>query len=103
MQEKDEQNRLLKAINDKINKMAKDMEHTTIADYIQLLNSPKKLIWTNFVAGISRGVGFAIGFTIIASTIVVVLQVMIQWNLPIVGHFISRLVELVNEQLKNGH
>jgi F0F1-type ATP synthase assembly protein I len=103
MQEKDEQNRLLKAINDKINKMAKDMEDTTIADYIQLLNSPRKLMWTNFVAGISRGVGFAIGFTIIASTIVVLLQVLIDWNLPIVGHFIARIVEHVNEQLKNGH
>jgi hypothetical protein len=103
MQENDEQNRLLKAINNKINKMAKDMEHTAIADYIQLLNSPRKLMWTNFVAGISRGVGFAIGFTLIASTIVVVLQVLIQWNLPIIGHFISRIVDLVNEQLSKGH
>jgi hypothetical protein len=62
MQEEDEQNRLLKAMSEKINKMAKEMEHTIIADYVQLLNSPRKLIWTNFIAGLSRGVGLAIGF-----------------------------------------
>jgi hypothetical protein len=101
--EKDEQNRLLKAINEKVNKMAKEMEHTTIADYIQLLNSPRKLIWTNFVAGLSRGVGLAIGFTLIASTIVALLQMLIHLNLPIVGHFIARIVTVVQEQLNKGH
>jgi hypothetical protein len=103
MQEVDEQNRLLKIISEKVDKMAKEMEHTTIADYIQLLNSPRKLIWTNFVAGLSRGVGLAIGFTIIASTIVYVLKIIISFNLPFVGHFIADIVQHVQYQLGTGH
>jgi hypothetical protein len=102
MQE-NEQNRLLKIISEKVDKMAKEMEHTTIADYIQLLNSPRKLIWTNFVAGMSRGVGIAIGFTIIASTIVYLLQIIISFNLPFVGQFIAEIVKHVQRQLGNGH
>ncbi|MEX2462513.1 MAG: DUF5665 domain-containing protein [Paenibacillaceae bacterium] len=102
MQENDEQNRLLQAMSEKIHKMAQQMEHTTIADYIQLINSPRKLIWTNFIAGMSRGVGIAIGFTIIASTIVYVLQILISFNLPIVGHFIAKIVEHVQYQLNSG-
>ena len=103
MQEDDEQNRLLRVISEKVDKMAKEMEHTTIADYIQLLNSPRKLIWTNFIAGMSRGVGIAIGFTIIASTIVYLLQIIISFNLPFVGHFIADIVKQVNNHLGNGH
>jgi hypothetical protein len=103
MQEENEQNRLLKFISEKVDKMAKDMEHTTIADYIQLLNSPRRLIWTNFVAGLSRGVGLAIGFTIIASTIVVVLKMLISFNLPFVGQFIAEIVKNVQHQLGTGH
>jgi hypothetical protein len=102
MQE-NEQNRLLKIISEKVDKMAKEMEHTTIADYIQLLNSPRKLIWTNFIAGMSRGVGIAIGFTIIASTIVYLLQIIISFNLPFVGQFIAEIVKHVQRQLGNGH
>jgi hypothetical protein len=98
-----EQNRLLQAMSEKIHKMAQQMEHTTIADYIQLLNSPRKLIWTNFLAGMSRGVGIAIGFTLIASTIVYVLQIIISFNLPIVGQFIAEIVKHVQTQLGNGH
>jgi hypothetical protein len=103
MQEEDEQNRLLKFISEKVDKMAKEMEHTAIADYIQLLNSPRKLIWTNFVAGLSRGVGLAIGFTIIASSIVVVLRMLISFNLPFIGQFIAEIIKHVNYQLGNGH
>jgi hypothetical protein len=104
MQKNDnEQNRLLQAMSEKIHKMAQQMEHTTIADYIQLLNSPRKLIWTNFLAGMSRGVGIAIGFTLIASTIVYMLQIIISFNLPFVGHFIAEIVQHVQYQLGNGH
>jgi Skp family chaperone for outer membrane proteins len=41
--ENNEQNRLLKAINEKVNKMAREMEHTTIADSrgVGLVLSPK--------------------------------------------------------------
>jgi hypothetical protein len=101
--DKDEQNQLLKAINEKVNKMAKEMEHTTIADYIQLLNSPRKLIWTNFVAGLSRGVGLAIGFTLIASSIIAILQMLIHLNLPFIGYFIAKIVTIVQDQLNKGH
>jgi hypothetical protein len=94
-----DQNRMLLEINQRVKKVAKDMEHTTIADYIQLLNSPRKLIWTNFVAGLSRGVGLAIGFTIIASTIVYFLQLLITLNLPYVGKFIADIVKLVQDHL----
>jgi hypothetical protein len=94
-----DQNRILLEINQKVKKVAKDMEHTTIADYIQLLNSPRKLIWTNFVAGLSRGVGLAIGFTIIASTIIYFLKILITFNLTFVGNFIADIVKHVQAQL----
>ena len=95
----DEQNRLLREMNDRVKKMAREMEHTTIADYILLLNSPKKLILTNLLAGVSRGVGIAIGFTLIASTIVYVLHWIVDLNIPFIGNIITKIVLKVQEQL----
>lgn len=99
MEEQDDQHKLLQEISEKIKKMAQQMEHTTLADYIQLLNSPKKLIWTNLLAGVSRGVGIAIGFTIIASSIVYVLHWIITLNIPFIGNIIAKIVQKVQEQL----
>jgi hypothetical protein len=96
---KKDQGRILAEMSGKIKKIAKDMEHTTIADYIQLLNSPRKLIVTNFIAGLSRGVGLAIGFTIIASVIVYLLNALVTLNIPIIGNFITYIVKEVQSQL----
>ncbi|MBO9604985.1 MAG: signal transduction histidine kinase [Paenibacillaceae bacterium] len=76
------------------------MERAHIADYVQLLANPRKLIWRNMVGGIARGVGIAIGLTIFTSVIVYLLKALGALNLPIVGDFIADLVEHVQYQLE---
>lgn len=93
-----------KQLLDKVNKqligIANQMERAQIADYVQLLNSPRRLIWVNILAGLSRGVGIAIGFTIFATTILYFLKMLIALNLPIIGDFIADIVRHVQYQLE---
>ncbi|MEB3100612.1 DUF5665 domain-containing protein [Ferviditalea candida] len=96
----DDERKLLPEIRDKLAKLAADMEKVQIADYVQLLNSPRKLIWTNLIAGISRGVGIAIGVTVFAAGILYVLQLLGALNLPIIGDFIAELIKIVQAQLE---
>ncbi|MBP1992777.1 DUF5665 domain-containing protein [Paenibacillus eucommiae] len=92
--------KLLKIINDKVSHIAAHMERTQIADYVQLLNHPRRLIWLNLLSGISRGVGIALGFTVFATTIVYVLQFVGALNLPIIGDYIAEIVKQVQFQLQ---
>ncbi|RAV20015.1 hypothetical protein DQG23_17950 [Paenibacillus contaminans] len=92
--------KLLDDMHRRITEMANQMERVQIADYVQLLNSPRKIIFTNIVAGISRGVGIAIGFTFFASTILYILQALGALNLPIVGDYIAEVVKYVKAQLE---
>jgi hypothetical protein len=92
--------KLLDDMHKRITEMANQMERVQIADYVQLLNSPRKIIFTNIVAGISRGVGIAIGFTFFASTILYILQALGALNLPIVGDYIAEVVKYVKAQLE---
>ncbi|WP_409341224.1 DUF5665 domain-containing protein [Paenibacillus sp. MBLB4367] len=94
------ENKLLADMNKRITEMANQMERVQIADYVQLLNSPRKIIFTNIIAGISRGVGIAIGFTFFASTILYILQALGALNLPIVGDYIAEVVKYVKAQLE---
>jgi hypothetical protein len=94
------QNRLLREMNQRMQKLGVQLEQTTIADYIQLLNSPRRLIITNLIAGISRGVGIALGFTLIASTIIYVLTWIGGMNLPWISEFIKTIVIQVQDELK---
>ncbi|GBF75490.1 hypothetical protein PA598K_03903 [Paenibacillus sp. 598K] len=90
----------LEALETRLQKVTVDMERSMIADYVQLLNRPRSLIWRNLLAGTARGVGIAIGFTFFAATILYVLQMLGALNLPIIGDYIADIVKIVQNQLE---
>lgn len=91
--------KLLSTINEKLENLAVQMEKSEIREYVQLMSRPWKIISTNVLAGIARGVGIAIGFTIFASTIVYFLQLLGKLDLPIIGKYIAEIVKVVQNQL----
>ncbi|GBG06174.1 hypothetical protein PAT3040_00683 [Paenibacillus agaridevorans] len=92
--------RSLEAVEKRLENVATNMERTHIADYVDMLNKPLKLIWRNLLAGTARGIGIAIGFTFFAATILYVLRILGALNLPIIGDYIADIVKIVQIQLE---
>lgn len=90
----------LAVLDGRLQHIASEMERTHIAEYVDLLNRPLKLIWRNLLAGVARGVGIAIGFTFFAATILYLLQILGALNLPIIGDYIAEIVRIVQIQLE---
>ncbi len=84
---------------DKIEELAQNMEKYNIAEYIQLLNDPKRFFWVNFIGGVVRGVGIAVGMTILGAILIYFLQQIVVLNLPLIGDFIAEIVKIVQEHL----
>ncbi len=70
-----------------------------IAEYVSLINSPRKILWLNFIIGIARGLGIAIGATLLGAIVLMLLFRLAELNLPIIGEFIARMVIIVKEYL----
>lgn len=98
--ESDSQNRLLQSLQEKITDLAISMEKMKLAEYVQLLNKPWRLMYINFIAGLARGVGVAIGFTILGAIVLYILRKLVLLHLPWIGDFIADIVRMV--QLKVG-
>ena len=81
-------------------KMAQDMERSRFSEYVRLLDNPRKLIWVNLLAGTSRGVGIAIGLSVFTSTILYILRAIGALDLPIIGDYITEIVDHVQRQLE---
>ena len=94
----------LDKMNKNIEKLAAHFEKVTIQDYMKIVGNPWKVIWMNFVAGIMRGFGLAIGLTIIFAILMILITKILSHliTLPFVGREIAQLVETVNTYLKHG-
>lgn len=49
------------------------------------------------MAGISRGIGIGIGVTLITAILVMLLQKIVTLNIPVIGEYISDIVEIVEK------
>lgn len=87
------ENLLLKQI-DRLNK---NLFESNLLDIVHLLGNRKKLLWTNLVAGISRGIGIGIGVTIITALLVMLLRKIVTLNIPIIGEYIADVIEIVQK------
>lgn len=87
------ENLLLKQI-DKLNK---NLFESNLIDIAGLLGNRKKLLWTNLIAGISRGIGIGIGVTIITALLVMLLRKIVTLNIPIIGEYIADVIEIVQK------
>ncbi|MCF7845938.1 MAG: DUF5665 domain-containing protein [Candidatus Peribacteraceae bacterium] len=67
-------------------RVAEKVSATGLDDFVRYLRSPWRILWSNFLAGIFRGLGFVIGATVVLAISVYVL-VQVLGNLPWVGEF----------------
>lgn len=78
-----------------IDKLTQMLQEMNIHDSLYILGSKKEIIKRNLLAGIARGIGGGIGFTIITAVIIYFLQRIVRLNIPIIGEYIKDIVDLV--------
>ena len=78
-------------------KLTRTMEKTRIAEYVDYLERPVRLLWVNFLIGIARGLGGTIGLAIVIGLLVVILQNLLLLNLPIISDSVADFIRMVQE------
>lgn len=96
----EEIDKILKDLSRKIDDIFLNMEKMKIADYVKLLDNPRRLFFLNFMAGLARGLGIAVGFTILGAMVLYTLRQLIMLNLPLISEFIAEVLKMT--QLKLG-
>lgn len=92
---KDDINKVLEKLDD----ISRRIQGITLAEYAEMIDSPKRMIWINFVAGLARGLGIAIGATLLAAIFLFILLRLGELNLPLIGKYIARLIKIVQTYL----
>ncbi|MEW5954061.1 MAG: DUF5665 domain-containing protein [Bacillota bacterium] len=95
----DRENQVIESLQERVAQLAINMEKMKLAEYVDLINNPWRLLYINFISGVSRGFGIAVGFAILGAIIILVMQRLVTLNLPVIGGFIADIVEIVMAQL----
>ena len=93
------ENEINKKILKKLEELSDRVQGNTIAEYVEMLRSPRRMIFINFIAGLARGFGIAIGATLLGAVFLFVLFRLASLNLPVIGRFIAEIVVIVQSFL----
>ena len=79
--------------------LVKIFEAAGVVDYLEYLQSGKRILWVNFRAGIARGFGVTVGMTLVVGVFIWVLTMLV--DLPLVGEYFGDAKQYVNEYAEN--
>lgn len=78
-----------------LERIALYFEKSKLNSYVEMLGKPRRWFFLNIWGGIGRGIGMAIGFTILGAVMFLILQQLVMLNLPIISEFIAEILDLV--------
>lgn len=93
---------LLRRVLRRLDDLSWRWQRLGIAEYVELFRHPGRLFWLNFLAGIARGLGAAVGFTLLGALVLLALQRAVELNLPFIGNLIADLLRIVRTELDSG-
>lgn len=64
----------------KLGKLVASFEKMKLGEYIQYLGKPWRIVWTNILVGVSRGIGLTLGMAIVIILIIKLLGLFISLN-----------------------
>lgn len=85
-------------LTSQVQRLANQLEKMRIGEYMDLMQKPRRLLFLNFIAGLARGFGIAVGATVVFALMVELLRRLIVLNIPGIGYFIAEIVRIVEAQ-----
>lgn len=77
------------------NELIKVFEAAGLVEFMEYLQSGKRLMWLNFKAGVARGFGVTVGMTVVLGIAIWILTMLV--DLPIVGEYFAQAEQVITE------
>ncbi len=76
------------------------LEGLGLTEYLRYVHDRRRFLRTQFLGGLARGMGMAVGFTLLGAVLVIVLKGLAERNLPVIGDFLAQIVSIVQGRLE---
>ena len=79
--------------------LLKTFEAAGLVEYIEYLQSGKRIMLTNFKAGVAKGLGLTLGMSVVLGLFAWVLTILV--DLPLIGEYALQAETYMNEYKEN--
>ncbi|MBU0573978.1 MAG: hypothetical protein KKH83_05835, partial [Candidatus Margulisbacteria bacterium] len=96
-----EEKQIMSGFEEKLGHLSQLLERSRIDEYTSMIRRPWRFFFFSFIAGLVRGLGFAIGMTIIFAILVYFLTKVLAGiiNMPVIGSYVGELVKYVEQYI----
>lgn len=84
-----------------LNRLVLLLERSKLAEFVEILQREPVLFWRSFLAGLCRGMGFALGFWLLSALALYILNMLAELGIPVLGDFIAELMVYI-ESVQRG-
>lgn len=95
-----EENAQISKLKAKIEELSDTMEKAHISEYLSYSKNTKRSVFHSFLGGLARGLGIAVGFSLLGALLILILQEIAMANLPGLSKFIADLVKMVQSHIR---
>ena len=81
----------------KIDQLNDILTKSNIQELVSIIGSKKQILIRNLLAGMARGIGIGIGFTVITAILLLVLRQIVKLNIPVIGQFVADIMNIVEQ------
>lgn len=82
-----------------IDRLVSTLERIQLDDYLEYISNRRRMLANHFVYGVMRGLGFAVGFSVLSALIVMLLRWLAAENIPIIGNFLAEVIHAIEERM----
>lgn len=82
-----------------IDRLTDMLERMHLDDYLEYVSNRRRMLLNHLLYGMVRGLGFAIGFSVLGALIVMLLRWLAVENIPIIGNFLAEVIHAIEERM----
>lgn len=82
-----------------IRRLTDTLERMHLDDYLEYVSNRRRMILNNLLYGAMRGLGFAVGFTVLGAIVVALLRLLVVRNIPVIGDFLAEVIHAIEKKM----
>ena len=88
----------MKRLEKKLDSIAEKLDNAGFQEYVEYATDKKRMYRNAFRSGLLRGLGMAVGFSLLGALFLYLLRFIAQSSIPLLGDFISEIVKIVDSK-----